>query len=111
MSYQVYNRCPPAGQYAICPPWKWWAYLTRRIDKTDYGADMGILNIFDWDTMGPDAMGLKEPSVGWRQWCRENGDYLPERLDSLLNVIEDEIGEFWKSREELAAPEDGGNRA
>eukprot|EP00959_Pyramimonas_sp_CCMP1952_P147741 3091721-Pyramimonas_sp.AAC.1 len=45
MSYHVYNRCSPAGQYAICPPWKWWAYLTQRIDKTDYGTDVGILNI------------------------------------------------------------------
>eukprot|EP00959_Pyramimonas_sp_CCMP1952_P347904 7287445-Pyramimonas_sp.AAC.1 len=66
MSYQVYHRCPPAGQYAVCPPWKWWAYLTRRIDKTDYGTDMGILNTFDWDT-DPDAIGLTEPTIGWRQ--------------------------------------------
>eukprot|EP00959_Pyramimonas_sp_CCMP1952_P243980 5099956-Pyramimonas_sp.AAC.1 len=72
---------------------------------------MGILNIFDWDTTDPDAMGLTEPTRGWRQWCRQNEDHLPERLDSLLNVIEDEIEEFWGPKEELAAPEDGGNRA
>ncbi|CAK0833914.1 unnamed protein product, partial [Prorocentrum cordatum] len=84
-----------AGQYAVCPPWKLWAYLTRRIDKTDYGTYMGVLNIFEWDTMDLDAIGLTEPTVGWRHWCYENEDYLPERLDSLLNSIEDEIEEFW----------------
>eukprot|EP00959_Pyramimonas_sp_CCMP1952_P151354 3166772-Pyramimonas_sp.AAC.1 len=81
MSYQVHNRCRLAGQNTICPPWKWWAYLTRRIDRTDYGTDVGILNIFDWDTTDPDAMGLPEPTGGWRQWCRQNEDHLPERLD------------------------------
>eukprot|EP00959_Pyramimonas_sp_CCMP1952_P020613 435078-Pyramimonas_sp.AAC.1 len=45
--------------------------------------------------MDLDAIGLTEPTVGWRHWCYENEDYLPERLDSLLNSIEDEIEEFW----------------
>eukprot|EP00959_Pyramimonas_sp_CCMP1952_P242232 5063231-Pyramimonas_sp.AAC.1 len=63
---------------------------------------------FDWDTTDHDAIGLTEPTVGWRQRCYENEDYLPERLDCLLNAIEDKIEEFWKPREELAAPEDAG---
>eukprot|EP00959_Pyramimonas_sp_CCMP1952_P296914 6211629-Pyramimonas_sp.AAC.1 len=25
MSHQVHHNCPPAGKYAACPPWKWWA--------------------------------------------------------------------------------------
>eukprot|EP00959_Pyramimonas_sp_CCMP1952_P176102 3680041-Pyramimonas_sp.AAC.1 len=36
---------------------------------------------------------------------------ISQRVSIVLNSIKDKIEEFWKPRAELAAPEDGGNRA
>eukprot|EP00959_Pyramimonas_sp_CCMP1952_P236178 4935947-Pyramimonas_sp.AAC.1 len=87
MSRQVYHNRPPAGKHAVCPTWKWWAYLSGRVDKTDYGSDMGIFNIFDWDTTDPDAIDRVETTSGWHRWCHPNRANFPEGLNRLRQSI------------------------
>ncbi|CAK0881422.1 unnamed protein product [Prorocentrum cordatum] len=86
---------------------RWLSYQEHRGQRPTgkYGTDLGILNIFDWDTTDPDAREAIEPSAGWDAWSADNQDDLPKDLWDLWEHIQKGPDTHWPPMEVLAEDE------